>query len=66
MTDDRIALFEPVRKSDSREFLKSLLEHTLNRLMAFEVDAACGAEQHERGDGRPNWRNGYRDPPASP
>ncbi len=61
MTDDSMALFDVVRKSDSREFLKSLLEHTLNRLMAFEGDAACGAARHERSDERTNWRNGHRE-----
>ena len=32
-----------------------------NRLMQYEAGVACGAEPHERSDGRTNHRNGYRD-----
>ena len=60
MTDDNMALIELLQKTDDADFLKSVAELTLERLMAFEVEGLCGAAKHERSDSRVNYRNGYR------
>lgn len=60
MTDDRMALLEQIQKSTDGDFLRSIAEHTLHRLMEFEVDARIGAARHERCDTRTTYRNGTR------
>lgn len=60
MTDDRMALIDLIQKSTDGDFLRSIAEFTLQRLMAFEVEGVCGAGRHERNEGRTNYRNGYR------
>jgi putative transposase len=60
MTDDSMALIELLQKTDDADFLKSVAELTLERLMAFEVEGLCGAAKHERSESRLNYRNGYR------
>lgn len=60
MTDDRMALIDLIQKSSDGDFLRSIAEFTLQRLMAFEVEGVCGAGRHERNEGRTNYRNGYR------
>jgi hypothetical protein len=49
MTDDsmaRIALLPA--KTDDADFLQSVAERTLQRLMEFEVEGLCGAARHDR------------------
>ena len=58
MTDDSMALIDLLQKTDDADFLKSVAELTLERLMAFEVEGLCGAAKHERSDTRVNYRNG--------
>lgn len=60
MTDDRMALIEQIQKSTDGDFLRSVAEHTLHRLMDFEVEALIGAARHERSDMRTTYRNGSR------
>src|SRR5512142_569567 len=62
MTDDRMALIDLIQKSTDGDFLRSIAEFTLQRLMAFEVECVCGAGRHERNEDRPNYRNGSRPP----
>ena len=42
MTDDRMALIEQIQKSTDGDFLRAIAEHTLHRLMDFEVEALIG------------------------
>jgi Transposase and inactivated derivatives len=60
MTDDRMALIEQIQKSTDGDFLRSVAEHTLPRLMDFEVEALIGAARHERSEARTTYRNGSR------
>jgi hypothetical protein len=60
MTDDRMALIELLQTTDDADLLKSVVELTLERLMAFEVEGLFGAAKHERSESRLNYRNGYR------
>ena len=50
MTDDRMALIEQIQMSTDGDFLRSVAEHTLHRLMDFEVEALIGAARHDRSD----------------
>ncbi len=63
MTDDRMTLLELVRKSGEPDFLRELLELTVQRLMEYDVAARCGAGRYERTDERTTQRNGYRPRP---
>jgi putative transposase len=60
MTDDSMALIELLQTTDDADLLKSVVELTLERLMAFEVEGLFGAAKHERSESRLNYRNGYR------
>lgn len=60
MTDDRMALIEQIQNSSDGDFLRTIAEHTLHRLMDFEVEALIGAARHERTEERTTWRNGHR------
>ena len=60
MTDDTMALLEQIQKSSDGDFLRTIAEHTLHRLMNFEVEALIGAARHERRDTRTTDRNGSR------
>ena len=60
MTEERMALLEPLQKSGG-DLLKELAELVLQRLMEFEIEGLCGAAKHERSADRANWRNGYRE-----
>src|SRR6266436_4408111 len=61
MTEERMALLEFVRKSGEPDFLRELLQFTVQRLMECEVEGRCGAARHERSEDRTNSRNGYRE-----
>src|SRR5437879_6279716 len=56
-----MALLEFVRKSGEPDFLRELLQFTVQRLMECEVEGRCGAARHERSENRTNSRNGYRE-----
>lgn len=47
--------------SDMREFGCRILEIAMNAMMDAEAQGECGAGRGERGEGRTNSRNGYRD-----
>jgi transposase-like protein len=53
VTDDRMALIEQIQKSTDGDFQRSVAEHTLHRLMDFEVEGLIGAARHERTGSRP-------------
>ena len=61
MTDERMALFELLQKSDEGDFLRSVAEAVLQLLMEADVEGLIGAARHERSTERLNYRNGYRD-----
>jgi transposase-like protein len=55
-----MARIDLIQQSHDGDFLRSIAELTLQRLMEFQVDDLCGAGRHERADGRTNYRNGHR------
>src|ERR671927_44878 len=61
MTDDRMALVELLQKSGDGDFLRSVAEAVLQRLMEADVEGLVGAARHERSPERLNYRNGYRE-----
>ncbi len=61
MTEDRMALIEPLQKSEDGDFLRSVAEAVLQLLMEADVEGLIGAGRHERSVERLNYRNGYRD-----
>jgi putative transposase len=49
MTNDTMALvLEHIQASTDGDFLRAIAAHTLQRLMAFEVDGLIGAGRHGR------------------
>jgi putative transposase len=61
MTDDKIALRELLEKGSDASFLREMIGFAVERLMALETEAPCGAAPGERTAERRNQRNGYRD-----
>ena len=62
MTDNTLPqLLSAIQNSDDGDFLRTLAETTLNRLMDFDAENAIGAAHHERSADRTTYRNGYRD-----
>ena len=61
MTKTSIALTELVEKGADQDFLRDLVAHVVERLMAMDVDNLCGATYGERNTERQNSRNGYRE-----
>lgn len=62
MTDNTLPqLLSAIQNSDDGDFLRTLAETTLNRLMDFDAENAIGAARHERSADRTTYRNGYRD-----
>lgn len=61
MTDLSIALSELVEKGGDVDVLREMLQFVAQRLMESDVEGRCGASYGERGPGRQNARNGYRD-----
>ncbi len=57
MTEDSMALLELAEKHADGDFLRELGQWTLQRLMELEAQALCGAEPHERSEGRLNQRD---------
>ena len=58
---DSMALAELVRKVGEGDFLRTVAEAVLQRLMEADVEGLIGAARHERSPDRLNYRNGYRD-----
>ncbi len=61
MTDDTMRLLEIVQKSDDGDFLKTIAETALQRIMDADVENIIGAARHERSPERLTYRNGYRE-----
>jgi putative transposase len=61
MTDDRMALAELLEKGSDSDLLREMIGYVAQRLMQMDVEGLVGAAHGERGEGRENWRNGYRD-----
>ena len=63
MTDDSMAFQRWLEQHGGEDFLRALMERTLEQLMEFEVSHRIGASRHERNAERQNYRNGYRERP---
>jgi transposase-like protein len=61
MTDERMALLEPIEKGADADLVRELLAYAGERLMAAEVDRLTGAAAGVRSPDRTNHRNGYRE-----
>jgi putative transposase len=61
MTDERMALAELLEKGSDSDLLREMIGYVAQRLMQMDVEGLVGAGHGERGEGRENWRNGYRD-----
>jgi hypothetical protein len=61
MTDERMALLEPIEKGADADLVRELLAYAGERLMAAEVDRLTGAAAGSRNPDRINCRNGYRE-----
>ena len=60
MTDDTMPLLDALLKRGGGDFMKSLAEEVLARLMSYDVEGQIGAARFERSDARTTQRNGYR------
>src|SRR5689334_6557869 len=60
MTDERMALLEPVEKGADADLVRKLLAFAAERLMAAEVEQLTGAAAGARTPDRTNHRNGCR------
>lgn len=61
MTKTSIALTELVEKGADQDFLRDLVTHVVERLMAMDVENLCRVPYGERNAERQNSRNGYRE-----
>src|SRR5579863_2607315 len=61
MTDENMALLALIQKSDDDDFLKTVAETALQRIMDYDVENMIGAARHERSPERLTYRNGFRD-----
>lgn len=61
MADDSMAFTDWIAQAGGEDFLRSLVEAVLARLMDFEVSGIAGAGLHERSGERQRYRNGYRE-----
>lgn len=61
MADDSMAFMQWIRQQGGEDFLRSLVEGVLAKLMDFEVSNQIGAGLHERNVERVAYRNGYRE-----
>jgi transposase-like protein len=61
VTDDNMTLLGAVQKGDDGDFLKTVAEAALQRIMDFDVENLIGAGRHERSADRLAYRNGYRE-----
>lgn len=56
-----MAFAEWIKQAGGEDFLRSLVETVLTRLMDYEVSGIAGAGLHERSGERQAYRNGYRE-----
>ncbi len=56
-----MTLLGAIQKSDDGDFLKTVAEAALQRIMDFDVENLVGAARHERSADRLAYRNGYRE-----
>ena len=61
MAKPSIALSELVEKGGDVDFVREMLQYAAQRLMEIDVEELCGLPYGERGPGRQNARNGFRD-----
>jgi transposase-like protein len=61
MTDDTMSVLALIQKTDDGDFLKTVAETALQRIMDCDVENVIGACRHERSPDRMTYRNGYRD-----
>lgn len=60
MADNSMAFTDWIAQQGGEDFLRSLVEMVLARLMDYEVTNIVGAGLHERSGERQTYRNGYR------
>ncbi len=61
MAKPSIALSELIEKGGDVDFVREMLQYAAQRLMETDVGELCGLPYGERGPGRQNARNGFRD-----
>lgn len=61
MAKTSIALTELAEKGGDVDLVRDMLRLAAQRFMDMDVEELCGAAYGERGEGRNNARNGYRD-----
>lgn len=61
MAEESMALMQLIKQQGGEDFLRSLVEEMLRKLMDFEVSHQIGAGLHERSGERGAYRNGYRE-----
>jgi transposase-like protein len=61
MAEDSMAFVQWIRQQGGEDFLRSLVESLLAKLMDYEVTNQTGAGLHERSQERGAYRNGYRE-----
>ena len=61
MAKTSIALTELAEKGGDVDLVRDMLRLAAQRLMDMDLEELCGAAYGERGEGRNNARNGYRD-----
>ncbi len=61
MAKPSIALSELIEKGGDVDFVREMLQYAAQRLMEIDVEELCGLPYGERGPGRQNARNGFRD-----
>lgn len=61
MAKPSIALSELIEKGGDVDFVREMLQYAAQRLMEIDVGELCGLPYGERGPGRQNARNGFRD-----
>ena len=61
MADNSMAFMDLIAQQGGEDFLRSLVETVLARLMDFEVTGIAGAGLFERSGQRQAYRNGYRE-----
>jgi transposase-like protein len=61
MADDSMAFVQQIQQQGGEDFLRSLVESVLAKLMDYEVSNQIGAGLHERNGDRGAYRNGYRE-----
>ncbi|BDE07593.1 IS256 family transposase [Vulcanimicrobium alpinum] len=61
MAKPSIALSELVEKGGDVDFVREMLQYAAQRIMEIDVEELCGLPYGERGPGRQNARNGFRE-----